>query len=1058
MASKQKHSIEEKVEQWAKEQLKRIKLYAKNEFINAQIEKALKTAPSKKGGKGPNYPDIKCMIPAAEGDIPVMIEVKGTKGVLIKLDEETGLPDNQTKKGEPNFANISKYAVNGAVHYANAIVRHVAYKEVLAIGVNGYEEETGEIVYEVSPWYLSRQNLFIPKEIGRYSDLSFLLEMYRKELFKQLAEINLSEAEIEQQKSKLEDDIERKLKDLNQKMQDELHIVVNQRVQLVTGLIMAGLGVKNDDGTYKVRPLHEDDLRGDTDSENNDGAVIMRKIKSYLKNKSLPEEKINMIVGILNVVFLNSHLEVPIDGESKLKTLYYDIKADIIPFLTGELHNLDFTGRLFNVLNAWVAVPDGAENDVVLTPRSVTELMAKLCQVNKDSYVWDFATGSAGFLISAMHQMIADAKANIANPEKRTEKILHIKTEQLLGIEKLADIYLLAVLNMILMKDGSANIIQGDSLTDFKGNYEQGNLKGKPFPADVFLLNPPYSAAGKGFVFVKRALGMMTHKGMAAVLIQENAGSGNGLPYTKDILKQNTLVASIKMPIDLFIGKSSVQTAIYVFKVGIPHTKKSVVKFIDFSNDGYSRMNRRHSSQSVNLRDTGNAHERYAEIVNLVENGKGANNENLKYYRDNYLEDYISLKGNDWTYGQHEKIETIPTEEDFRKVVKDYLALRILEVIKNEGGDGLGIKDWTLTEKEHEVLHLFETGKIETKPVVIGDILTGEKGNVDIQNKDINGKGYYFINSGVQNFGIKGKTNRKAKVFSPNTITIDFFGNAYYRPFHYVMATHNHVFSMSGDVIKNENVGLYISASMSYLSKIYSFNNMGTWPIYKKSLIYLPTTSNGRIDYVLMDTCIRAIKKQCVAAILKAITQEPNANEKQLEQQLIDDSGNESQSSGENAELLLAAEPFERYKWEGFDQSIIDFFGNDQTILIGCYKDMQYLDWIQSHNIYNIRLGKAKGSMETSRELFDSTSLLLLYELGKPNKLSAYKIVGHKEMSKEELIKLDYPNKKTRKSYMAFSITSLDMDLTFLVEHHLIERLIELNADNAKGTPVFIEP
>ena len=34
MASKQKHSIEEKVEQWAKEQLKGIKLYAKNDFIN----------------------------------------------------------------------------------------------------------------------------------------------------------------------------------------------------------------------------------------------------------------------------------------------------------------------------------------------------------------------------------------------------------------------------------------------------------------------------------------------------------------------------------------------------------------------------------------------------------------------------------------------------------------------------------------------------------------------------------------------------------------------------------------------------------------------------------------------------------------------------------------------------------------------------------------------------------------------------------------------------------------------------------------------------------------
>ena len=157
-------------------------------------------------------------------------------------------------------------------------------------------------------------------------------------------------------------------------------------------------------------------------------------------------------------------------------------------------------------------------------------------------------------------------------------------------------------------------------------------------------------------------------------------------------------------------------------------------------------------------------------------------------------------------------------------------------------------------------------------------------------------------------------------------------------------------------------------------------------------------------------------------------------------------------------ELLIAAEPFERYRWEGFDQSINDFFGSNQTILIGCFKGKEYQDWIHSHNIYNIRLGKTKGSMEENRELFDSTSLLILYELGKSDKLSAYKITGHHEISKDELLKLGYPNKKPRKSYMAFDIVPLEKDLTFLVEHHLIERLIEIDSNNAKGTPIFIEP
>lgn len=96
--------------------------------------------------------------------------------------------------------------------------------------------------------------------------------------------------------------------------------------------------------------------------------------------------------------------------------------------------------------------------------------------------------------------MIADAKQKISSPEELNRKITHIKMYQLLGIEKLADIYMLAVLNMILMKDGSSNIIHGDSLTEFEGNYEQGEYNGNPFPANVFLLNPPYSKSGKGFV------------------------------------------------------------------------------------------------------------------------------------------------------------------------------------------------------------------------------------------------------------------------------------------------------------------------------------------------------------------------------------------------------------------------------------------------------------------------------------------------------------------------------------------------------------------------------
>ncbi len=686
MAGNNKHSIEERVEDWCKQQFKGQKYYTKTESINSEIEEALRKAPSKKGGTGTNFPDIKCFIQTATmRRIPVMIEVKGTRGDFIKLDANGNI-DNKKKDNEPNYTNIAKYAVNGAIHYAHAILNYTeSYKEVVAIGVNGYDTASG-LTLEIGVYYVSKDNLFVPKLVSEYSDLSFLLNENVEEFVRKVDELELTDEEIENKKLELEDDIERKLKTLNQKMHDELSIEVGSRVKLIAGLVMAGLGVPG-----KVAPLKVEDLNGEISDEDNDGAKVMRKVSSYLKEKRLPKEKIEMIKSVLSVVFVHSKLAEPINGESKLHTLYKDIKQDIMPFLTGELHNIDFTGRLFNVLNEWVDVPDGAENDVVLTPRYVTQMMARLCKVNKDSFVWDFATGSAGFLISAMNLMIADAKAKIISPKERDKKILQIKMEQLLGIEKLPDIYLLAVLNMILMQDGSANIIHADSLTQFQGNYEQGEHKGEPFPATVFLLNPPYSAEGKGFVFVRRALQMMNDQnrhGRAAILIQENAGSGNGLPFTKEILEQNTLLASIKMS-DIFCGKASVQTAVYVFEVGTPHEVDGTVKFIDFTNDGYTRQNRKKSSQSVNLRDTDNAKERYDEVVRIV-NHRGSVDGILNYLQGCYVEDTITLDGNDWTYSQHRKIDTRPTEEDFRKVVKDYLAWKVSEIIKQDGESGLG--------------------------------------------------------------------------------------------------------------------------------------------------------------------------------------------------------------------------------------------------------------------------------------------------------------------------------------------------------------------------------
>ena len=355
-----------------------------------------------------------------------------------------------------------------------------------------------------------------------------------------------------------------------------------------------------------------------------------------------------------------------------IKSVYRQVYDDILPLLESNLH-LDFTGKILNSLNDWVSIDNDHANDVVLTPRYVTNFMAQLARTNMDSFVWDTAMGSGGFLVSAMDIMVKDAENKIQDHDKLKAKKDSIKHKQLLGVEILGNVYILAILNMVLMGDGSSNMKRGDS----HKIYDKLN-----FPANVFLLNPPYSAPGKGLVFVQEALSRM-ETGYAAILIQENAGSGNGQPYAKNILKHNTLLASIHMPDDLFSGKALVQTAIYVFKVNRPHEKDDLVKFVDFSNDGYTRQNRKKSSQEVNLRDTDHAKDRYAEVLARVL-GKKAKTDYYTEAKGTYKEDSISLNGSDWTFGQHRDVSLKPSEQMFQDVVSEYLSFKVSQVLKGD--------------------------------------------------------------------------------------------------------------------------------------------------------------------------------------------------------------------------------------------------------------------------------------------------------------------------------------------------------------------------------------
>nr|MCR5849274.1 DUF3387 domain-containing protein [Bacteroidaceae bacterium] len=150
--------------------------------------------------------------------------------------------------------------------------------------------------------------------------------------------------------------------------------------------------------------------------------------------------------------------------------------------------------------------------------------------------------------------------------------------------------------------------------------------------------------------------------------------------------------------------------------------------------------------------------------------------------------------------------------------------------------------------------------------------------------------------------------------------------------------------------------------------------------------------------------------------------------------------------------MPLAAEDYECYRWNNASSP----FGKGKTILVGCYKDKKHLDWIQKQGIYNIRLGKRKGSMSGESEMFERTSHLVLYDLKNPDKQMVYSIESCEELSGEQMKAIGYPTKNPGKKYMTFKIVESSLNAQDHNNQSLIDQISKDHPEHEKGAPVFL--
>ena len=208
------------------------------------------------------------------------------------------------------------------------------------------------------------------------------------------------------------------------------------------------------------------------------------------------------------------------------------------------------------------------------TPRHVTRMMADLCEVGRDDTVVDIACGTGGFLIAAMQRI------------QREHQLPHDQVVQrvrnhLIGLEAEPVTAALCVANMILRGDGSTGVVRADALSDDGFPFER---------ATVALMNPPFphkKTDSPPERFIDRSLRALKRRGRAAVIVPSSLlVKADKARWRRDVLLENTLLAVISLPGELFQPYASATTAILVLERGVPHADNKPVFFCRIENDG----------------------------------------------------------------------------------------------------------------------------------------------------------------------------------------------------------------------------------------------------------------------------------------------------------------------------------------------------------------------------------------------------------------------------------------------------------------------------------------
>ena len=336
---------------------------------NPKIDKLLKTASKKGGGKG--FPEF-------------IITLKENPDLLIVIECKSNL----TKHESPGQDKYSEYAVDGALLYAAFLSKEF---DVLAIGVSGQNKKELKVSHYL---HLKNKNKAVSKFGNKLLDVDSYLNEY----------INSEE--------KFRQDYDT-LIDFSRELNVELHhhkIPEKDRALLISSIL-----ISLDDKAF-CKAYKEYEQPGELAN------FLVGTVSNVLRKANLLGEKLDN----LNIQFSFIRTDTSLSTKQNvLRNLIDSIDRHINAFIKSHRYH-DVLGQLYIEFLRYANSDKGL--GIILTPAHITELFSELASVNKNSVLYDNCCGTGGFLISALRKMITDAKGDSVKEKKiKTKQIIGVE-------------------------------------------------------------------------------------------------------------------------------------------------------------------------------------------------------------------------------------------------------------------------------------------------------------------------------------------------------------------------------------------------------------------------------------------------------------------------------------------------------------------------------------------------------------------------------------------------------------------------------------------------------